>query len=492
MSFKLPPSAKASIESLRAFDYSFASALADLVDNSITAKAKNIRIDLEWDGPHSRLIIRDDGVGMDDTLVCGESPFQQAMKFGSRSPKEERDADDFGRFGLGLKTASIWACRKVTVLSKVAGSPVASYCWDVDHVAREDEWYLLRGTGSKVNELDAELVSKTSGTTVLWEGMDTLLKGGADGMDRTEDSVRKSLAEALEHLGMVFHRFLESRKVKIRCGCSHVLPWDPLGSQPEPEFVPVDKFSYHGEEIAIRCAVMPHPKRMSQEEQGRVGGVNGLAGQQGIYVYRRGRIIVSGGWMGLFKPADHFKLARIAIEVPNSLDLAVGISVTKTNVALPDGISSRLSAAAEAIRSRAFEVYRYRGNRQLPTPNPSDPEFVWQKEAVTDTGIVRFVINKEHPLYSKVSKSCEDKKALRLLIELMEQTLPIAEISLVNSDKPDSIAGPFEGMTDEQIADKFREAIEVFTKISGTQQQAREALLGLYPYSHFHDILKDI
>ena len=286
MSFKLPPSAKASIESLRAFDYSFASALADLVDNSITAKAKNIRIDLEWDGPHSRLIIRDDGVGMDDTLVCGESPFQQAMKFGSRSPKEERDADDFGRFGLGLKTASIWACRKVTVLSKVAGSPVASYCWDVDHVSREDEWYLLRGTGSKVNELDAELVSKTSGTTVLWEGMDTLLKGGADGMDRTEDSVRKSLAEALEHLGMVFHRFLESRKVKIRCGWSHVLPWDPLGSQPEPEFVPVDKFSYHGEEIAIRCAVMPHPKRMSQEEQKRVGGANGLAGQQGIYVYR--------------------------------------------------------------------------------------------------------------------------------------------------------------------------------------------------------------
>jgi hypothetical protein len=291
---------------------------------------------------------------------------------------------------------------------------------------------------------------------------------------------------------MVFHRFIETGKVKIRCGLSPIVPWDPLGSDPEPEFVPVDRFSYRGEEIAIRCAVIPHPKRMSQAEQVRVGGVNGLAGQQGIYVYRRGRIIVAGGWMGLFKPADHFKLARIAIDVPNSLDLAVGISVTKTNVALPDGISSRLSAAAVAIRGKAYEVYRYRGKKQLPTPNPSDPTFVWQKEAITDTGIVRFVINKDHPLYSKVSKSCEDKKALRLLVELMEQTLPIAEISLVNSDKPDSIAGPFEGMTEEQIEGKFREAIEVFAKISGTRQQARESLLGLYPYSHFPEILKKI
>jgi hypothetical protein len=492
MSIRLPPSARASIESLRAFDYSFASALADLVDNSITAKAKNIRIDLEWDGPNSRLIIKDDGVGMDDQPVNDESLFQRAMKFGSKSPKEERDADDFGRFGLGLKTASIWACRKVTVLSKVSGRGVSSYCWDVDHVSSSDEWYLLRGAGPRVEELEADLGTMPSGTIVLWEGMDTLLKGGADGMDKTEESVRSSLFAALQHLGMVFHRLIESGQVKIRCGITPIQPWDPLGSQPEPDFVPVEKFSYRGEEIAIRCAVMPHPKRMSQAEQARVGGLNGLAGQQGIYVYRRGRIIVAGGWMGLFKPADHFKLARIAIDVPNSLDLAVGISVTKTNVALPDGICSRLSAAAEATRSRAYEVYRYRGKRQLPTASPSGPEFVWKKEAVTDTGVVKFIINRDHPLYAKVAKGCEDKKALRLLVELMEQTLPVAEISLVNSEKPDSIAGPFEGMTDEQIADKFREAIEVFAKINGTRQQAKESLLGLYPYSHYPEILKNI
>jgi hypothetical protein len=419
----------------------------------------------------------------------GEEELRDAMKFGSKSPKEERDKNDFGRFGLGLKTASIWACRRVTVISKVAGAGVFSYCWDVDHVSKEDEWYLLRGTGPKVKELEASLASKPSGTVVLWDGMDTLLKGGADGRDKTEDSVRKSLSDALKHLGMVFHRFIEGGQVKIRCGITPVEAWDPLGSQPDPEFVPVDKFSYRGEEIAIRCAVIPHPKRMSQYEQDRVGWLNGLAGQQGIYVYRRGRIIVAGGWMGLFKPADHFKLARIAIDVPNSLDLALGISVTKTNVALPDGISSRLQAASEATRKRAYEVYRYRGKKQLPTTNPTDPEFVWKKEAVSETGIVRFVINKDHPLYSRVAKTCEDKKALKLLVELMEQTLPIAEISLVNSEKPDCIAGPFEGMTDEQIADKFREAIEIFAKISGTRQQAKESLLGLYPYSHYPDIL---
>src|SRR5947209_1369949 len=99
------PEASSMIETFRAIGYSIQSAVADIVDNSISAGAKNIRINFEWKGANTWLAIKDDGIGMDnDELI-------QAMKPGSRNPNEERSAKDLGRFGLGLKTASFSQCR---------------------------------------------------------------------------------------------------------------------------------------------------------------------------------------------------------------------------------------------------------------------------------------------------------------------------------------------------------------------------------------------
>ena len=109
------PGASAMIESLRAYGYSLNSAIADLLDNSITAHAKNIWIHMYWDGGNSWLSITDDGSGMDEKTLIN------AMRPGSQNPLDQRKEDDLGRFGLGLKTASFSQCRSLTVVSNISG-----------------------------------------------------------------------------------------------------------------------------------------------------------------------------------------------------------------------------------------------------------------------------------------------------------------------------------------------------------------------------------
>jgi anti-sigma regulatory factor (Ser/Thr protein kinase) len=113
------------IESLRAFGYSTQSAIADLIDNSISAGARNVWVTFLWDGDNSHVIVRDDGRGMDPAAL------RNAMRPGSRNPLEERDAGDLGRFGLGLKTASFSQCRRLTVASRTDGTPVEVRRWDL-------------------------------------------------------------------------------------------------------------------------------------------------------------------------------------------------------------------------------------------------------------------------------------------------------------------------------------------------------------------------
>src|SRR5690606_8086368 len=127
----LRPSAARLMESMRDIGYSFESALADIVDNSISAEATRIEIvnDVEpVAGPY--LGILDNGRGM------APEELTQAMQHGSRSPREVRDAGDLGRFGLGLKTASFSQCRRLTVVSRKGGE-LAARCWDLDLVVEK-------------------------------------------------------------------------------------------------------------------------------------------------------------------------------------------------------------------------------------------------------------------------------------------------------------------------------------------------------------------
>lgn len=166
------PDAAAMTEALRAFGYDLSTAIADILDNSISAKAKKIDVQFHWAGARSWIRISDDGNGMD------ADELKAAMRLRSRNPREERAAADLGRFGLGLKTASFSQCRRLTVRSKKRGRTSTTRCWDLDYIEAEKTWALIEGAHpdtteasftQQVAEFDGE---DSSGTVVMWEKLD--------------------------------------------------------------------------------------------------------------------------------------------------------------------------------------------------------------------------------------------------------------------------------------------------------------------------------
>ena len=163
------PSPSAMIECLRAVGYSLATAIADLVDNSISAEARNVWIDFEWDGGKSFVSIADDGHGMDSAELV------VALTLGSKSPLEARDSKDLGRFGLGLKTASFSQCRRMVVRSRRRDAGWSAGIWDLDYVSKWGEWRLLRECIESEEQHFNEIESLSHGTIVLWSKLDRIV-----------------------------------------------------------------------------------------------------------------------------------------------------------------------------------------------------------------------------------------------------------------------------------------------------------------------------
>jgi hypothetical protein len=137
----IAPSASAMIESMRACGYSLPMAIADLIDNSISAGSANVWLNFHWAGPDSWISVMDDGNGM------SKEELVSAMRLGSQSPLEEREIGDLGRFGLGMKTASFSQCRRLTVKTRHKNNETIRR-WDLDFIAdnarqNRDEWFLL-------------------------------------------------------------------------------------------------------------------------------------------------------------------------------------------------------------------------------------------------------------------------------------------------------------------------------------------------------------
>lgn len=202
------PEPESLLQSTRSFGYSVETAIADLIDNSITANATKIKISFGIDRYSSFVRIEDNGKGMN------EKELLNAMKVGSFNPLDDRHENDLGRFGLGLKTASFSQCRRLTVKTRNKSGKGFIRCWDLDIVKEKKDWVLLRNCVDKVSEKNlGEFSEGGSGTIVLWEKLDRLmesreLKSDKEHFYRKFDNVRK-------HLGLTFHRLLRMEKLQF-------------------------------------------------------------------------------------------------------------------------------------------------------------------------------------------------------------------------------------------------------------------------------------
>lgn len=438
-----PPKAGAMMEALRGLGYSTAAAVADVVDNSISAGASEVRLRFDWEGQASRISILDNGRGMSDPEL------EAAMTLGAINPLDERAPTDLGRFGLGLKTASFSQCRSLTVASKRAGGPLVCLRWDLDAIASDPEggWRMFEGPAEGSERFLEPLAGLCSGTLVLWERMDRVVTPGSN-----FDHFAELAIDVESRLAMIFHRLIEGHRPDFRLFLNDrvVLPWDPFmtGHPAKPWESPIARISTAFGPVEVQCHVLPHKDKLSEEDFLKAGGPEGWTSQQGFYVYRNKRLLLAGGWLGLGKGRawnreESHRLARIRVDIPNSADADWKIDVRKSTARPPVLVRSWLTGLAEDTREKARKVFAFRGS---PTPGSSGTliEQAWRVEHLRSG--VRYRIDEGHPAVAAVIDACGDRKDLvRAMLRVVEETVPVQRIWLDTAENKDTPRTGFSG-----------------------------------------------
>ena len=444
-----PPHAASLLESMRSIGYTLESALADILDNSLSANAKNIDIEFRpYDDPY--LAIIDDGDGMSPSVL------EQAMRHGSTNPLDKRATDDMGRYGLGLKTSSLSQCRRMTVISK-QDSLVTGLCWDLDVVIARQSWVMLElDEEDLVNTPHVEmLVERKHGTLVLWQKLDKLIAGEVS----VEAALVGKMSHVHDHLSLVFHRFLSKEdknpRVSISINGNKLPPVDPfLVNHQATQQLEQESFSIESEKVVVKPFIIPHYSKLSVKEIEQAGGSDGIRNHQGFYIYRNRRLIIWGTWFRLAGKDELSKLARVRVDIPNALDHLWTLDIKKSAAHPPEAVRRNLKRTIDRIRAVSGRTITFRGRISEKS------EFTSTWNEVVDRGGVRFDINREHPVIKEFQSGLSGKRAessFEMILKVIEGSFPAdALYSRMASDmKP--------GFNGEYLENQLREmAVTLF------------------------------
>lgn len=366
----VPPNAAQLINALRQIGYSFEQAVSDLIDNCINAEAENVLVRVVHDGKAiQKLQIVDDGHGMSEGLL------KSAMRFGAHEDAKQKS---LGKFGMGMKVASLSHAKTLSVYT-AAGSRHAGRRWSVEGIA--ENWMLDRiGQGEIDYVLSGGYQSiklAKQGTVVEWSRIDRLPLN-PNGVDSTIDKLFNRLKG---HIGLHFHRFIETGRLNVQLDSYH------LGEKEQERAIPVpalNPFNYDesgapeypmtflvdtpgvGKVSAIAHIWPPN----STTPEYKLG--NKAAARQGLYFYRHDRLIQAGGWNGVVEheTEPHSSLARVAIDLPESLDAHFGLNIKKSRIDVPPPFPESLQRAKSSdgtqfakYRRTAGQVYRKKDTR---------------------------------------------------------------------------------------------------------------------------------
>ncbi len=424
------PEAGAMINTFRAFGYNLRTAVADIIDNSISANAENIWIEYKWNGAESWITITDDGKGMNS------SELKLAMTPGSKDPKDNRDEHDLGRFGLGLKTSSFSQCKRFTVATKSKGSTLINRCWDLDHVNETKKWSLLNFISDK--SLADKLDDLNSGTTVIWEKLDRLVGNANKQNEAAMNVFLEEFSAVEEHLSLVFHRYMEQKRVTIYMNGNKLDPWDPFMKQSEGGQL-VAKEDLDKGQVNVKCYVLPHISKLSADER-KKSKTEEWYKLQGFYVYRQNRLLLHGDWLGLFSKNEQYKNARILIDIPNRLDHDWKIDIKKATATPSFAVRKDLVRLGKLARTAAGSLHRFRGNQIMLDDSIKSFDFqsVWKARKTRDD-VRHYYINPNHSLIKGlINKESISSKEFKTVLNLIGETTPVESIIQYHSDDPES------------------------------------------------------
>lgn len=479
-----PPDPRATIESLRSLGYSMESALADLIDNSLAVKAKDVAVHMFWDANDSWCAVVDNGTGMsEDKLV-------QAMRVGSVDPLAARDEADLGRFGFGLNTASFSQARQMSVATRVrAGGALHVRCWDLDDVRDSGRWLMRKQAPPRIEEIQNRLLGRQRGTVVIWSRLScvetSLEESGTDAAAR--DFVNL-LSLVNRHLGMTFCRPIAAGVVKLTLNDRVVEPWDPFLTQHDStQPLSEERLRLRGHLVTVRPFVLPHASRLSATEESEASGPDGWNDQQGFYVFRRDRLIAAGTWLGLkLGRSDQFNLARIAIDIPPELDHEWHLNINKTAVQPPQPLVKDLQRIAESTRKRAKRVQVGRGGRAATVGGRAHVQTLWSHTVRRGDSALR--IDRNHPLVAfAFDEAGLKRRVLDDLLKLIEQTIPVAFLPTRPLAEDDA---PLSGESFETVYELAERAYEFLLSTAGNRTDAIRKLKQLEPFDMYPDVVQ--
>ncbi|MCP9280765.1 MULTISPECIES: ATP-binding protein [Bacillus cereus group] len=409
------PSATPVIQALRSIGYNARTAIADIVDNSIDAKATYVHLEFEYDMGNGYIRIEDNGIGMTDEEL------QKAMTIGSKDPRDKREKEELGRFGMGLKTASFSLGKRLCIITKKDGI-VSERCWDLDYVSDENEWLLFKSIPAEVKDKVGH-IEEENGTVIFIDRLDRFCGFGTHKILKKESYYSK-IKRIHKYLEMVFHIKLE-QGLLITINGNSLYPWNP--------FLEGNQRRIEGEEQVIRVNkklvkitpyVLPHPSTFNQVDYKYAGGVKGWRDQQGFYIYRENRLVSFGDWFGMFSKEVPSELVRIKVEFSNEADDDWKIDVKKSVVSVPDEAKEDLMAIAKYYRQLSKEIMLYRTKATRTGEKIKGTLNTW--ELASDDVNSVYILNRTHPVLTDILKtvSGDVRRKLNVYLKLIELGSP--------------------------------------------------------------------
>lgn len=468
------------LESNRSLGYSLDEAISDLIDNSITAESTLIEVKIVWNSGVPYLEILDNGKGMDQFDLV------KAFKLGSKNPKEERNPLDLGRFGFGMKTASISQARRLTVSSKaIQSKDIITRCLDLDFIEKKRKWLLMHDTLDLKNHEHWKVVNH--GTIIRWDIWDKA-------PDNYDDFIILS-RKVVDYVSVCFHRFLESKSFKIEIQGVNVKPTSPI-----PDTSQKYSSTKLGDTEAFQEAfILQHPHYWEKDynEDFLLNSYRlfeGLERQQGIYIYRCDRLLTpQGGWLGVIRPNNSAKLARIVINYPNNTDHLWGLDITKTNAEIPYVFKKAIVELVNKTKYQSVgKINRRTKVAQRKIRGKLGGGLFWKESIHSELKCWKYSPNINHPVFQMMlSENIIDEKNLKLIFKLLSENLPIAKIIENNDDDP----GKHDRMERREILTESELNIggiwlnTLMTKL--TKAEAFDELIKHEPWCYYQNQLKE-
>lgn len=470
---KIPP-AKSLIFGLRCIGYNFSTALADIIDNSISAEAKNIKVFSNPDAKEPYVVIFDDGCGM------GRNALENAMTLGSDREAKENCELELGRFGLGLKSASFSQCLRLIVASKDCNR-INAMRYDLKKIEITNEWKLDILDDDEIKFLPEieKLVEARSGTIVIWEQFDKIVESSKS----FKDSFITAIGLAKQHIEFVFHRFYE--KINFEFNGHRIEKRDPfLSGYTSSQEGRTQEVLIDDSKIIVTPFVLPYANSLNEEQKKMLGNPKSIYDDQGFYIYRNKRLIIWGSWLHMNIRSEFNKLARVRVDIPSELDSMWMLDVKKSSAKIPDRIKEQLRISVKDSIIRSKREIKYPGKKEAEAEMP-----LWRRVEFHG-GVVKYEINKENnPIYTQLISILDEdqRKLLDAYLDKIEEFIPKG---LIVSDNADSlrILNSEEAQEEEKLINELVE----FAKNSINPDVCVESLINSQGYKRIFHRKKEV